>query len=81
MTAPATWKFGTISRCAANVLCAPYTVLDFDGMDGSPPRTREDLAMHLHASLALILWMREALDAVEERHGARDLCINQPVSF
>ena len=63
MTAPATWKFGTISRCAANVLCAPYTVLDFDGMDGTPPRTREDLAMHLHASLALILWMREALDA------------------
>ena len=61
MTTPATWKFGTYSRSAANVLSSPYTVLDFDGFDGVKPSTPIELRDHLQASLALIRWFREFL--------------------
>lgn len=63
MTTPAAWKPGSTSRSSSNVLAAPYTVLDFDGMDGTPPTTPEELELHVLASLALIRWMREAQEA------------------
>ena len=63
MTTPATWEPGTTSRSAKKVHAAPYTVLDFDGMDGNPPTTPDQLERHIEASLALIRWMREALEA------------------
>jgi len=59
MTTPAIWQPGTHSRSAANVLTAPYTVLDFDGFDGIKPTTPEELQKHLHASLAIIRWLRD----------------------
>jgi len=61
MTTPAIWQPGTHSRTATQVLSAPYTVLDFDGFDGIKPTTPEELDHHLHASLALIRWLRESL--------------------
>ncbi len=61
MTTPAIWRPGTVSRTASQVLAAPYTVLDFDGFDGIKPTAPEELEAHLHASLALIRWLRERL--------------------
>ncbi len=61
MVSPATWTPGTMSRSAANVLAAPYTVLDFDGFDGKQPGTPGELSEHIAASLAIVRWMREAL--------------------
>ena len=61
MVTPATWKDATVSRTAANVLTAPFTVLDFDGYDGSSPTTPEEIEKHLTASLAIIRWMREQM--------------------
>jgi len=61
MVSPAIWKVGTVSRAAANVLASPFVVLDFDGFDGAKPETPEQLQAHLHASFALIRWMREGL--------------------
>ena len=61
MTAPAIWMPETVSRAAANVLASPYVVLDFDGFDGAKPETPDQLQAHLHASFALIRWMREGL--------------------
>ncbi|MCX6879382.1 MAG: hypothetical protein NTW21_37110 [Verrucomicrobia bacterium] len=61
MVAPAIWQPGTVSRAAANVAAAPFTVLDFDGFDGAKPETPEQLCSHLAASLALIRWLREGL--------------------
>ncbi len=63
MTTPAVWRTNSVSRCASNIQSAPYTILDFDGMDGNPPTTPEELQAHLLASLALLRWMREALRA------------------
>lgn len=62
MTCPAVWKPRVHSRTAANVLAAPYTVLDFDGFDGVPPTTPDALRAHLRASLALVRWLREGMD-------------------
>lgn len=61
MTTPAIWQPGIHSRTGRNVTSAPFTVLDFDGFDGTSPRTEEELRVHLHASLALIRWLRESL--------------------
>jgi hypothetical protein len=61
MVTPATWKSGTISRTAANVATAPFTVLDFDGYEGISPKTPEEIEKHLSASLAIIRWMREQM--------------------
>ena len=61
MTTPAIWRPGTVSRTASHVLASPYTVLDFDGFDGIKPTTPDELETHLHASLALIRWLRERL--------------------
>lgn len=62
MVTPATWPAGTISRAAENVLSAPFTVLDFDGFDGKQPGTPEELREHITASLAIVRWLREALE-------------------
>lgn len=59
MTTPAIWQPGTCSRTATHVINAPFTVLDFDGFDGIKPATPAELHHHLHASLALIRWLRE----------------------
>jgi hypothetical protein len=61
MVTPATWNPETVSRSAVNVESAPYVVLDFDGFDGKSPTTPEQLQTHIHASLALIRWIREGL--------------------
>lgn len=61
MTTPAVWESGAISRSAANVLAAPYTVLDFDGFDGVQPVTKEQIDRHIEDSLALVRWLRESL--------------------
>jgi len=61
MITPATWRPGTTSRAAGNVLTAPYTVLDFDGFDGIAPRTPEQLYQHVLDSLAMVRWLREGL--------------------
>lgn len=61
MISPATWKPGTTSRAAAEVVQSPFTVLDFDGLDGITPRTPADIRSHVLASLALIRWVREGL--------------------
>jgi hypothetical protein len=61
MVSPATWEPGTCSRIAANVLSAPFTVLDFDGFDGRKPSTPEELREHIAASLAIVRWIRDAL--------------------
>jgi hypothetical protein len=61
MVTPAIWKPGTVSRAASNVHSVPFTVLDFDGLDGVHPNTPAELQTHLRASLALIRWMREGL--------------------
>jgi hypothetical protein len=58
MVTPATWKECTVSRTAANVATAPFTVLDFDGHDGIPPNTPEEIEKHISASLAIIYWLR-----------------------
>lgn len=62
MTTPATWKPGTLSRAAGNVVTARYTVLDFDGLDGIKPVTEADLSRHILDSFALIRWLREGMD-------------------
>ncbi|QQL44233.1 small VCP/p97-interacting protein [Sulfuriroseicoccus oceanibius] len=61
MTTPATWKEGTTSRTRDNVATSPYTVLDFDGFDGTAPTTPDELRAHLADSAAIIRWMREDL--------------------
>jgi hypothetical protein len=62
MITPAVWKPDVHSRTIANVLSAPYTVLDFDGFDGIHPTTPGELRSHLRASLALVRWLRERMD-------------------
>jgi hypothetical protein len=62
MISPATWEPGTVSRSAANVLSSPFVVLDFDGFDGKAPGNPEELREHISASLAIVRWMREALE-------------------
>jgi hypothetical protein len=61
MTTPAIWKPGTVSRTCENVFASPFTVLYFDGFDGSKPETPEEIARHVRDSLALIRWIREGL--------------------
>jgi hypothetical protein len=61
MISPCTWPTGTTSRAAANVASAPFVVCDFDGFDGKP-KTADAIAEHLAASMAIIRWMREALE-------------------
>lgn len=62
MVSPAVWNPGTISRSAANVLKAPYVVLDFDGFDGVKPESPLEVENHLRASGGIIRWLREHLD-------------------
>jgi hypothetical protein len=61
MISPATWKPGTVSRTAENVLTSPFVVLDFDGADGIAPTTPEEIQKHISDSLALTRWIREGL--------------------
>src|SRR5690606_34652912 len=61
MVSPAIWQPGTVSRTAANVAAAPFTVLDFDEMDGRKPETPAEIEEHVAASLALVRWLREGL--------------------
>ncbi|MEI6673709.1 MAG: hypothetical protein WCO57_00880 [Verrucomicrobiota bacterium] len=61
MVSPATWNPGTVSRSGSNVATAPFVVLDFDGLDGKPPATPDELRQHIAASLAIIRWLRERL--------------------
>lgn len=44
------------------VECSPFTVLDFDGFDGRKPETPEEIREHLHASMALVRWLRVKLE-------------------
>jgi hypothetical protein len=62
MTTPAVWKPATFSRSAANVAAAPYTVLDFDGLDGIKPGTQAEISRHIRDSLALIRWLKEGMN-------------------
>ena len=50
-----------ISVPAANVLSAPYVILDFDSFDGRKPTTPTEIQEHLAASRALIRWIRDGL--------------------
>ena len=61
MVSPATWQPGTTSRAAAAVATAPYTIFDFDGMDGRAPVTPAEIEQHVADSLALVRWFREDL--------------------
>ena len=61
MVSPATWTPGETSRAAANVASSPFVILDFDGFDGKAPSNPEELRDHISASLAIVRWMREAL--------------------
>jgi hypothetical protein len=61
MVTPATWKPGTVSRTAENVLTSPYVVLDFDEIDGRKPETSDEIKEHVAASLAITRWLREDL--------------------
>jgi len=61
MVSPATWKAGTVSRTADNVLASPFVVIDFDGFDGIAPTTPEEVHRHVSYSLALVRWIREGL--------------------
>lgn len=63
MITPSVWKPEIISRCSAGVAQSPYTVLDFDEINGRQPLTdeeREDLIAH---ALAVTRWMRDELEA------------------
>jgi hypothetical protein len=62
MASPAIWHEGETSRAAGSVAAAPYTVLDFDGFDGEQPQAPDEIRRHLRASMALVRWLREALD-------------------
>lgn len=59
MTTPATWKPGTISRSADQVATAPFTVLDFDEIDGKKPEGAGERERLILDSLAIIRWLRE----------------------
>lgn len=59
--APSVWKQGSFSRSTSNVLSDPYVVLDFDGLDGIQPQTREEKIALVRAGLALTRWLRDAL--------------------
>ncbi|BCU76555.1 hypothetical protein llg_12700 [Luteolibacter sp. LG18] len=61
MTTPAHWAPGTVSRTTANVVSSPYTVLDFDGLDGIHPVTPAEHEAHLHHSLAIIRFLRREM--------------------
>lgn len=61
MIAPAIWKPGTSNRTSENVLSAPFTVLDFDEIDGRKPETPAEIAAHVAASLAIVRWLREGM--------------------
>ena len=62
MVSPAVWPLGTDSRAAEFVAGAPFTVLDFDGFDGEQPQAPDEIQQHLRASMAIVRWLREALD-------------------
>jgi hypothetical protein len=62
MVSPAIWNEGKTSRSSGNVALAPFTVLDFDGFDGDQPQAPDEIRQHLRASMALVRWLREALD-------------------
>lgn len=62
MISPATWKPGTVSRTAENVVTSPFTILDFDGFDGIAPRTPSEIHRHVSDSMAVVRWIREKLE-------------------
>ncbi len=62
MVSPALWRPGTVSRTMDAVAGAPYTVLDFDGFRGIKPVTPAEKHAHVRDSLALIRWLREAME-------------------
>jgi hypothetical protein len=59
-TTPATWKELSVSRSDANVLTAPYVVLDFDEFNGKKPETPEEIEALKTRALAVINWLRKA---------------------
>jgi len=59
-TTPAIWKDLSVSRSDANVLTAPYVVLDFDEFDGKKPETSKETEALKTRSLAVINWLRKA---------------------
>lgn len=61
MTTPAIWTPGCSSRTSENVISSPYTVLDFDGIDGKKPETMEQMQQHISDSLAITNWIKEGL--------------------
>lgn len=61
MTTPAVWKPGVISRAADNVVSAPFTVLDFDEVDGIKPTNPSELRRHMLDSLGVIRWLKEGM--------------------
>ena len=61
MVSPAIWRPGTTSRTAAGVIASPYTVLDFDGLNGVKPTTLAEIERHISESLAIVRWILEGL--------------------
>ena len=61
MVAPCVWKPGTLNRTAENVERSPFVVLDFDGVNGKPPSTAEEISQHVQDSLAIVRWLHSEL--------------------
>lgn len=61
MVSPCTWPPGTISRASANVGTEPFTVLDFDEIDGRKPETPSEIEALQNLARAITRWLRESL--------------------
>lgn len=61
MVSPACWKQGTFSRSIANIIAAPYLVLDFDTLEGEKPRTPEEKRRLHYLAFCVTRWLREEL--------------------
>ncbi|MBK1835673.1 hypothetical protein [Roseibacillus ishigakijimensis] len=63
MVSPATWQAGALSRAAGNVQSSPFTVLDFDELDGKTPETKAERDALVHHALAVTRWLVEVCEA------------------
>lgn len=61
MIAPAIWKPGTTNRTRENVLSAPFTVLDFDELDGKKPETAAEIEALQTAARGITRWLVEGM--------------------
>ena len=59
MISPATWMPSIFNRSATNVQSAPFTVLEFDELDGRKPETPDEKKALVHHALAVTRWLRE----------------------